>query len=283
MGIYQFSWPYPAGNVIVTGTFDEWKGSVQLNKDNETGIFSAVVDLGETQKTYYKFIVDGNWTVNQAARRENDQSGNENNVLYKEDITELVEDLPELVEDEEETPEEIEPEVYDIPETTTVEVAESVDDNASVAEEEYEEKPDVPELVRESQLEADVLPEASAVPEAVQAKAEVEKELEEIVPTLPAASEETVEPETIVTKSTSPTMSPLTSPAPTTSTFTTAVSGTTFTITKEKAPSESSSSSDSTRTSHDEKKDIFIEKTAASTKKEKRRSALFHRIFSIFR
>lgn len=86
MGFYNFSWPHPANEVLVTGTFDDWSGSKQLEKNPETGLFSAVVNLGEAERTYYKYIVDGNWTVNHDARKEMDSPGNENNVLYQEDL-----------------------------------------------------------------------------------------------------------------------------------------------------------------------------------------------------
>jgi len=53
-----------------------------------------------------------------------------------------------------------------------------------------EEKPVVPEMVKESQEEAGVDPEASAVPEEVKEKSEVEKELMEKVPEAPATSDD---------------------------------------------------------------------------------------------
>jgi hypothetical protein len=54
-----------------------------------------------------------------------------------------------------------------------------------------EEKAEVPEMVKESQEEAGVGPEASAVPEEVKEKAEVEKELLSQVPEAPATSDDT--------------------------------------------------------------------------------------------
>jgi hypothetical protein len=54
-----------------------------------------------------------------------------------------------------------------------------------------EEKAEVPEMVKESQEEAGVDPEASAVPEEVREKSEVEKELLKEVPEAPATSDDT--------------------------------------------------------------------------------------------
>lgn len=85
MGIFEFTWPHPAGEVYITGTFDQWKGTIKLHKD-ESGQFKVFVDLGDAERVYYKYIVDGHWTVNYDAKREYDNSGNENNVLYPEDL-----------------------------------------------------------------------------------------------------------------------------------------------------------------------------------------------------
>ncbi|KAI5788921.1 hypothetical protein DFH27DRAFT_527912 [Peziza echinospora] len=86
MGHFRFTWPYPAGEVFVTGEFDKWTSSVKLEKDGETGHFSAVVDLGDHEKTFYKYIVDGNWCTNIQEKIEQDGSGIENNVIYKTDM-----------------------------------------------------------------------------------------------------------------------------------------------------------------------------------------------------
>lgn len=58
-----------------------------LHKDSESGIFKATVDVGASDKIFYKYIVDGNWTLNDQAPREVDSSGIENNVLYEKDMT----------------------------------------------------------------------------------------------------------------------------------------------------------------------------------------------------
>lgn len=278
MGVFEFTWPYQAGQVFITGTFDEWKGSIKLRK-NEAGLFTVLVNLGDTEKVYYKYIVDGNWTVNQEARKEYDSSGNENNVLYPEDLrtpTPSIKEravcaLPGQPITGNETPPMLTPGLDDLPggfpETPVQEVngpeilsvnpfpasttagnpitlqpgeavpsviSQSVDDTVHLDKESYEkadasnfgvgaEPPvlppvvtpaaereangtgvldvpeitsieisapvaaaEVPEIVKESQEQAQVPPEASAVPEAVEAKKEVEREIESVVPEAPA-------------------------------------------------------------------------------------------------
>lgn len=243
MGIFQFTWPHPAGEVFITGTFDEWKGSIKLRKDTESGLFTVLVDLGDAERVYYKYIVDGHWTVNYDARREYDCSGNENNVLYPEDLKTptpsikeravsalpgqpisgmdtppmLTPGLDDVPGGFPETPAQEEPEtlaVDPLPASTTAGnpitlqpgepvpsvVSQSTEDTVHLDKESYEKadasnfgvgaEPAVPEIVRESQEEAHVAPEASAVPEAVEAKKEVEQELATVVPVSEPTDEE---------------------------------------------------------------------------------------------
>ncbi|KAF8429608.1 hypothetical protein EV426DRAFT_570673 [Tirmania nivea] len=218
MSIFEFTWPHPAGEVLVAGTFNEWKGS-KLCK-NESGLFTALVDLGEAEKVCYKYIVDGHWTVNYDGKREYDNSGNENNVLYPEDWRKAP--TPSI----QETPVQEDPEVLAVsplPASTTASnpitlqpgepvpsvVPQSVEDTVHMDKESYEEADasnfsvspeitstetiEVPVFVEETQEEeeeeAQVTPQASAVPEAVEANKEVEEELEAIVPVAPAEPE----------------------------------------------------------------------------------------------
>ena len=88
MGTYVFRWTSPADEVYVTGTFDNWSKSVQLTKDS--GIFTKQVDLASaSEDVFYKFVVDGDWTVDQSQPTKMDNKGNENNLLRKEDIEPL--------------------------------------------------------------------------------------------------------------------------------------------------------------------------------------------------
>lgn len=85
MGTYTFKWPHAGEQVYVTGTFDDWTKSIKLDKVGD--VFEKEVtfpDKGE--KIYYKFVVDGEWTVNQAAPKENDPNGIENNFLTSESL-----------------------------------------------------------------------------------------------------------------------------------------------------------------------------------------------------
>ncbi|KAH5201300.1 hypothetical protein HBI18_143550 [Parastagonospora nodorum] len=83
MGKYTFSWEHAANEVLVTGTFDDWQKTVTLEKVD--GVFKKTVELPKVH-TQYKFVVDGNWVVNDSARKEDDGHGIFNNVLQPEDI-----------------------------------------------------------------------------------------------------------------------------------------------------------------------------------------------------
>ncbi|KAJ4267454.1 Cruciform DNA binding protein [Fusarium torreyae] len=86
MGSFTFKWEHPADEVYVTGTFDNWTKSVKLEKNNN--VFTKTVDLKEPEgKIYYKFIVDGNWIINQSAPNEPDTEGNVNNFVTPDQLT----------------------------------------------------------------------------------------------------------------------------------------------------------------------------------------------------
>ncbi|GAB7355605.1 hypothetical protein MBLNU459_g6333t1 [Dothideomycetes sp. NU459] len=75
--------PHAAQEVFVTGTFDNWSKTVQLERHGNA--FHKTVDL-PAEKTYYKFVVDGNWTTDHTIAQETDESGNVNNVLTADDL-----------------------------------------------------------------------------------------------------------------------------------------------------------------------------------------------------
>jgi hypothetical protein len=53
MGSFVFTWPNAAEEVYVTGTFDNWSKSAQLEKVD--GIFQKAVQLEDaSSKIYYK-------------------------------------------------------------------------------------------------------------------------------------------------------------------------------------------------------------------------------------
>lgn len=83
MGKYTFTWEHEAQTVFVTGTFDDWRKTVEL--ELKDGVFQKSVELPKTH-TQYKFVVDGNWCTNDSARKEDDGNGIVNNVLLPDDI-----------------------------------------------------------------------------------------------------------------------------------------------------------------------------------------------------
>jgi hypothetical protein len=85
MASFVFQWPYKADEVFVTGTFDDWGRTVQLEKKGD--IFEKEVHLpATTGKIEYKFVVDGEWVTDKNAREENDGHNNINNVLLPKDL-----------------------------------------------------------------------------------------------------------------------------------------------------------------------------------------------------
>ncbi|HSN62259.1 MAG TPA: hypothetical protein VLR49_15075 [Ferruginibacter sp.] len=71
-----------AGKVMLAGTFNNWNPDALAMQAVDSG-WIAVVELG-AGKHYYKFIVDGNWTVDKDNQLvENDGEGNDNSVYFK--------------------------------------------------------------------------------------------------------------------------------------------------------------------------------------------------------
>ncbi|ETN42702.1 uncharacterized protein HMPREF1541_01860 [Cyphellophora europaea CBS 101466] len=86
MGSFVFKWPHPnAQEVYVTGTFDDWAKTTKLDKVGDH--FEKDVPLSNTdEKILYKFVVDGDWTTDHTADKEDDGHNNINNVLHPENI-----------------------------------------------------------------------------------------------------------------------------------------------------------------------------------------------------
>lgn len=82
----QFRRPHPdANDVHVTGTFDDWGKTEQLNKVGD--IWEKEVQLPKAdEKILYKFVVNDNWVIDTEAPHEDDGHGNVNNVLLPENI-----------------------------------------------------------------------------------------------------------------------------------------------------------------------------------------------------
>ncbi|KAK1228886.1 Cruciform DNA binding protein [Marasmius sp. AFHP31] len=76
---HTFEWPHAgAKNVVVTGTFDHWSRSTTLSKQDSS--FKGIVKVPWNEKIAYKFVVDGQWVVNDREPTERDPAGNLNNV-----------------------------------------------------------------------------------------------------------------------------------------------------------------------------------------------------------
>ncbi|CAK7270519.1 Cruciform DNA binding protein [Sporothrix epigloea] len=85
MGSFVFIWPNAGEEVYVTGTFDNWSKTMQLDKVGD--VFQKSVELQDaSKKIYYKFVVDDKWVLDPAAPQERDEEGNINNVLTPENI-----------------------------------------------------------------------------------------------------------------------------------------------------------------------------------------------------
>ncbi|KAF9150361.1 hypothetical protein BG015_007828 [Linnemannia schmuckeri] len=79
---HTFQWKNGGDVVKVTGTFDNWEESIVLEKiRGNLDQSEIVVDLDRTQKTLFKFIVDGQWKCTDEFLTEYDSNGNLNNVL----------------------------------------------------------------------------------------------------------------------------------------------------------------------------------------------------------
>ncbi|KAL9078568.1 MAG: hypothetical protein Q9157_002526 [Trypethelium eluteriae] len=86
MGSYLFKWAHPANEVYVTGTFDDWARKEKMERVGDH--FEKLVQLPKiSDKIYYKFVADGNWTTDHTAPSERDSASNINNVLHPDKIT----------------------------------------------------------------------------------------------------------------------------------------------------------------------------------------------------
>ncbi|KAK5661683.1 hypothetical protein OQA88_9783 [Cercophora sp. LCS_1] len=90
-GVLGHCRPHNAEEVYVTGTFDNWSKSEQLERVGDR--FEKTVKLpNAAEKILYKFVVDGNWTTDHTAPQEKDHEGNENNVLFLKDMSTTIDD-----------------------------------------------------------------------------------------------------------------------------------------------------------------------------------------------
>ncbi|KAI9303757.1 immunoglobulin E-set [Cunninghamella echinulata] len=75
-------WKYGGNQVYLTGSFDQWKKTIQMVKQ-ENGEFLGIIPSSSPGKPiYYKFIVDDVWRNDNDQPTEKDSDGNINNVIY---------------------------------------------------------------------------------------------------------------------------------------------------------------------------------------------------------
>ncbi|CAR21647.1 Mdg1p [Lachancea thermotolerans CBS 6340] len=82
MAEYTFRWPEGPQDVILTGDFDNWSGSLPLVK-SPRGDFAITMPIPPSSKNkfHFKFIVDGQWMVSDNYDVDHSSEGIENNFL----------------------------------------------------------------------------------------------------------------------------------------------------------------------------------------------------------
>lgn len=90
---YTFEWPAGPKEVVVTGEFDNWKGSLPLLRSS-SGAFELTFPVkipADKDRVFFKFIVDGNWVTSDAYSKGSDANGIENNFVSKSEALALSE------------------------------------------------------------------------------------------------------------------------------------------------------------------------------------------------
>lgn len=90
---YTFEWPAGPEEVLVTGEFDQWKGTMPLLKTSSGAFeltFPVEIPAGR-DKVFFKFIVDGTWLASDAYTKGADENGIENNYISRSEALALSE------------------------------------------------------------------------------------------------------------------------------------------------------------------------------------------------
>ncbi|QLQ82644.1 hypothetical protein HG537_0H04070 [Torulaspora globosa] len=90
---YTFEWPSGPEEVLVTGEFDQWKGTMPLLKTSSGAFeltFPVEIPAGK-DKVFFKFIVDGTWLASDAYTKGVDENGIENNYISRNEALALSE------------------------------------------------------------------------------------------------------------------------------------------------------------------------------------------------
>jgi len=86
MSALVLKWRGEGCDVKVAGEFSNWQPKETL-KDGDSSVFKAEVKPG---RYFYKWVIDGNWLVDETEMTEVDQDGNRNNVAL---VEEKIEDI----------------------------------------------------------------------------------------------------------------------------------------------------------------------------------------------
>ena len=84
--LYQFCWKHGGKQVILTGNFDNWMGSVKMEKNKDTDMFEAYIRVDPREKLVFKYIIDGVWRCSMDYPTEYDDMYNVNNIIRPEDV-----------------------------------------------------------------------------------------------------------------------------------------------------------------------------------------------------
>ncbi len=80
--IITISYPYPASWVAIKGSWDNWTEQISLKRIKKNNDHNFYVTLQINPGNYqFKFIVDGNWTINPAFPVVKTKDDHENNIL----------------------------------------------------------------------------------------------------------------------------------------------------------------------------------------------------------
>ena len=77
----EIVWKQGGSIVILTGSFDQWKGTIRMTKDTRTGMFRTTLMCDPGRQVTFKFIVDDIWRCSLDYDTEVDPQGNVNNVI----------------------------------------------------------------------------------------------------------------------------------------------------------------------------------------------------------
>ncbi|KRX00271.1 Immunoglobulin E-set [Pseudocohnilembus persalinus] len=81
INVTQFTWKYGGQRVFITGSWNQWQASIQMNKMAENPKYFAITLSLPQGKYEYKFIVDDKWEFDKMEPKIQDGQGGYNNVI----------------------------------------------------------------------------------------------------------------------------------------------------------------------------------------------------------